>query len=67
MSRRPAPRRPTRVDLTGPRSGTDPELMERLTRQVLAPPHTLVDRTQDPANDVVATRLAQTRHEGKEA
>ncbi|MFE2473078.1 hypothetical protein [Streptomyces mirabilis] len=32
-----APRRPTRVDFTGPGSGTDPELMERLTRQVLGP------------------------------
>lgn len=30
-----APRRPNRVDLTGPGSGTDPELMERLTRQAL--------------------------------
>nr|WP_256114333.1 recombinase family protein [Streptomyces sp. MnatMP-M27] len=32
-----APGRPTRVDLTGPDSGTDPELMERLERQVLGP------------------------------
>ncbi|WJD99499.1 recombinase family protein [Streptomyces antimycoticus] len=32
-----APRRPTRVDLTGPGSGTDPELMERLEQQVLGP------------------------------
>ncbi|WP_413806290.1 hypothetical protein [Streptomyces sp. OE57] len=30
-----APRRPTRVDLTGPGGGTD--LMDRLTRQVLDP------------------------------
>ncbi|MFE9007403.1 recombinase family protein [Streptomyces sp. NPDC007875] len=31
------PRRPTRVDLNAPGSGTDPELMERLERQVLGP------------------------------
>lgn len=29
------PRRPVRARITGPDSGTDPELMERLTRQVL--------------------------------
>lgn len=29
------PRRPIRARITGPGSGTDPELMERLTRQVL--------------------------------
>jgi DNA invertase Pin-like site-specific DNA recombinase len=29
------PRRPVRARITGPGSGTDPELMERLTRQVL--------------------------------
>ncbi|WP_381562705.1 recombinase family protein [Streptomyces eurythermus] len=29
-----APRRPTRVDFTGPGSGSDPELMERLQHQV---------------------------------
>ncbi|GAA3135290.1 recombinase family protein [Streptomyces echinatus] len=33
-----APRGPPRVHLTGPSSGTDSELMERLTRQVLGPP-----------------------------
>lgn len=32
-----APRRPTRVDLTGPGSGADPALMGRLERQVLGP------------------------------
>ncbi|MFK0253450.1 hypothetical protein [Streptomyces sp. NPDC090445] len=32
-----APRRPTRVDLNRPGSGTDPDLMERLERQILGP------------------------------
>ncbi|WP_455771599.1 recombinase family protein [Streptomyces hygroscopicus] len=65
-----APRRPTRVDLTGPGSGTDPELMERLTRQVLEGDgvlDTLVEQTEDGTNDVVAALLAQARHEGEDA
>ncbi|MFG2862327.1 hypothetical protein [Streptomyces sioyaensis] len=61
-----APRRPTRVDFTGPGSGTDPELMERLTRQVLGPGagdvvDTLVEQTEDGTDDVVAALLAQAR------
>ncbi|CAL9667991.1 hypothetical protein SUDANB176_07322 [Streptomyces sp. enrichment culture] len=67
-----APRRPTRVDLTGPGSGTDPELMQRLTRQVMDSTtddvlHTLVEQTEDGTNDVVATLLAQERREGEDA
>lgn len=64
-----APRRPTRVDLTGPGSGTDPELMERLTRkalngdadQVLAD---LVRQSEDGINDVVLQLPAQARDGG---
>jgi DNA invertase Pin-like site-specific DNA recombinase len=64
-----APRRPTRVDLTGPGSGTDPELMERLTRQVLGPGtgdvvDTLVEQTEDGTDNVVAALLAQARNGG---
>ncbi|MER7820707.1 hypothetical protein [Streptomyces sp. NPDC096153] len=60
------------VDLTGPGSGTDPELMERLQRQVLAPaadevPRPLVEQTEDETNDVVAALLAQARNEGEDA
>ncbi|WP_210949993.1 recombinase family protein [Streptomyces sp. MK37H] len=67
-----APRRPTRVDLTGPGSGTDPELMERRQRQVLGGTtddvvDTLVEQPEDQANDVVAALLAQTRNEGEDA
>ncbi|MEU9056452.1 hypothetical protein AB0D37_39710 [Streptomyces sp. NPDC048384] len=67
-----APRRPTRVDLTGPGSGTDPELMERLQRQVLGGAtdevvDTLVEQTEDGTNDVVAALLAQARREGEDA
>ncbi|WP_345584321.1 recombinase family protein [Streptomyces prasinosporus] len=67
-----APRRPMRVDLTGPGSGTDPELRERLTRQVMDGTtddvlHTLVEQTEDGTNDVVATLLAQARREGEDA
>jgi hypothetical protein len=66
-----APRRPTRVDLTGPGSGTDPELMERLTRQVLGgatdeATATLVEQTEDGTDDVVAALLAQARQEGED-
>jgi DNA invertase Pin-like site-specific DNA recombinase len=66
-----APRRPTRVDLTGPGSGTDPELMERLQHQVLGGAdddvlHALVEQTEDQ-NDVVAALLAQARREGEDA
>lgn len=63
-----APRRPMRVDLTGPGSGTDPELMERLQHQVLAPaadgvPRPLVEQTEDE----LAALLAQARNEGEDA
>nr|WP_237331693.1 recombinase family protein [Streptomyces mexicanus] len=65
-----APRRPTRVDLTGPGSGTDPELMQRLTRQVLGSAddvvNTLVEESEEQT-DVVAALLAQARHEGEDA
>jgi hypothetical protein len=59
-----APRWPARVDLTGP--GTEPDLMERLQRQVLGgatddAPNALVEQTEDQANDVVAALLARTR------
>lgn len=62
-----APRRPTCVDLTGPGSGTDPELMERLTRQVLdgksdEVTDALAEQTEDEAKDVVAQLLAQARN-----
>lgn len=64
-----APRRPTRVDLTGPGSGTRPELMERLTRQVLdgtsdEVPDALARQTEDGTKDVVAQLLAQARNGG---
>ncbi|MEU5304332.1 hypothetical protein ACH4YO_31785 [Streptomyces noursei] len=63
-----APRRPARVDLTGPGSATDPELMERLQRQVLGGAaddvlDTLVEQTEDQANNVVAALLAQAPRE----
>ncbi|MFF5143074.1 hypothetical protein ACFY6U_25655 [Streptomyces sp. NPDC013157] len=66
-----APRRPTRVDLTGPGSGTDPELMDRLQRQVLGGATdevtvTLVEQTEDGTDDVVAALLAQARREGED-
>ncbi|MFE5518380.1 recombinase family protein [Streptomyces virginiae] len=66
-----APRRPTRVDLTGPGSGTNPELMERLQHQVLTPAtddllHTLVEQAEDQTTDVVAALLAQARREGED-
>ncbi|MDX2930792.1 hypothetical protein PV411_40655 [Streptomyces sp. NRRL_B-16638] len=60
-----APRRPTRGDLTAP--GTDPKLMERLTRQVLEGDgvlDTLVERTEDDEDDVVAVLLAQAPTRG---
>ncbi|MFI8244421.1 hypothetical protein ACIF83_45600 [Streptomyces sp. NPDC085866] len=64
-----ASRRPTRVDLTGPGSGTDPELMERLTQQVLdgtsdEVTDALAEQTEDGAKDVVAQLLAQARNGG---
>jgi DNA invertase Pin-like site-specific DNA recombinase len=65
-----APRRPMRVDLTGPGSGTDPELMERLTRQVLEGDgvlDTLVEQSEEQTDDVVAALLAQARREGEGA
>ncbi|MEU6773571.1 hypothetical protein [Streptomyces sp. NPDC046759] len=64
------PRRPMRVDLTGPGSGTGPGLMERLTRQVLGPAtsavaDTLVEQTEDETDDVVAAPLARARYGGE--
>ncbi|WP_404961248.1 hypothetical protein [Streptomyces sp. 147326] len=64
-----ASRWPTRVELTGPGSGTDPEPMERLTRQVLGPGagdvvHRLVEQIEDGTDDVVAALLAQARNGG---
>ncbi|WP_225840549.1 hypothetical protein [Streptomyces sp. NK08204] len=66
-----ASRRPTRADLTGPGGGTDPELMERLTRQVMDGTtdevlHTLVEQTED-GTDIVAALLAQAGGEGEDA
>ncbi|WP_225631029.1 hypothetical protein [Streptomyces solaniscabiei] len=56
------------MDLTGPGSGTDPELMERLTRQVLdgttRRPTRSPRQTEDGTKDVVAQLLAQTRNGG---
>jgi hypothetical protein len=55
------------VDLTGPGSGTDPELMERLQRQVLVGGaacdvlDTLVEQTEDQGDGVVAELLAEAR------
>ncbi|MGW2741859.1 recombinase family protein [Streptomyces sp. NPDC001450] len=64
-----APRRPTRVDLTGPGSGTDPGLMDRLTQQVLDGTSdevidALTEQTDDGAKGVVAQLLAQARNGG---
>ena len=50
-----APRRPTRVDLTGPGSGTTDAV------------GTVVEQTEDQANDVVAALLAHARHQGEHA
>lgn len=67
-----APGRPTRGDLTGPGSGTDPDLIERLQRQALDPAandvvDTLVEQTENGTNDVVAALVAQARREGEDA
>ncbi|MFF3617479.1 recombinase family protein [Streptomyces sp. NPDC002580] len=64
-----APRRPTRVDLIGPGSGTAPELMERLTRQALTGDNDrvladLVRQTQDGTNDAVLADLARQGEDG---
>ncbi|MFC9164417.1 recombinase family protein [Streptomyces fungicidicus] len=63
------PRRPIRVDLTGPGSGTDPELMERLRRHVVGGAaddvmDTLVEESEEQTDDVVEALLAQARREG---
>ncbi|MFF3468178.1 recombinase family protein [Streptomyces sp. NPDC001984] len=60
------PRRPVRARITGPGSGTDPELMERLTRQILDGTTTQVlddpaRQTEDGTTDVVAQLPAQAR------
>ncbi|MGY5116234.1 hypothetical protein ACWC2H_10325 [Streptomyces sp. 900105755] len=66
-----APRRP--ADAGGPHrtriDGTDPELMERLTRQVLGPGSgdmvdALVEQVEDGTDDVVAALLAPARNGG---
>ncbi|MDX2677209.1 MULTISPECIES: hypothetical protein [Streptomyces] len=48
-------RRPTRVELTGPGSSTTDAV------------GTVVEQTEDQANDVVAALLAHTRHQGEHA
>ncbi|WP_065848421.1 recombinase family protein [Streptomyces mutomycini] len=58
------PRRPVRARITEPGSGTDVELMERLTAQVLGGDTVLDDlarQAQDRSDDVVAQLLAQAR------
>jgi hypothetical protein len=57
--------RPIGSRITGPGIGTDPELMERLTAQVLDGDTVLDDlacRTEDGSDDVVAQLLAQARN-----
>jgi DNA invertase Pin-like site-specific DNA recombinase len=58
------PRRPVRAHITGPGSGTDPELMERLTTQVLDGDSVLdnLARQAEGSHDVVAQLLAQARN-----
>lgn len=61
-----------RVGLTCPGSGTNPELMERLTRQALGGAtddvvDRLVEQSEEQTDDVVAALLAQARHEGEDA
>ncbi|MCG0289032.1 hypothetical protein [Streptomyces sp. PSAA01] len=59
------PRRPVRARITGPGSGTDPALMERLTAQVLDGDTVLDDLTHQAeggSDDVVAQLLAQARN-----
>ncbi|MEV5849501.1 hypothetical protein AB0M32_46830 [Streptomyces sp. NPDC051985] len=49
------PRRPTRVELTGPGSGATDAV------------GTVVEQTEDQANDVVAALLGHARHPGEHA
>jgi hypothetical protein len=59
------PRRPVRACITGPGSGTDPALMERLTAQVLDGDTVLDDlarQAEDGSDDLVAQLLAQARN-----
>ncbi|MGW5689243.1 hypothetical protein [Nonomuraea sp. NPDC003754] len=59
------PRRPVRARITGRGSGTDPELMERLTAQVLDGDTVLDDlarHAQHGTDDVVAQLLSQARN-----
>ncbi|WP_404789171.1 serine integrase family protein [Streptomyces pristinaespiralis] len=63
------PLSPVRARVTGPCRGTDPELMERLTRQVLDGTGNevvdpLVEQTEDGTTDVVAELLAKARSGG---
>lgn len=58
------PQRPTRARMPGPGAGTDPELMGRLTSQVLDGIRALEDlarQAQDGSDDVVAQLLAQAQ------
>ncbi|MFI1973305.1 hypothetical protein [Streptomyces cinnamoneus] len=58
-------RRPVRTRITGPGSGTDPELMERLTAQVLDGDTVLDDlarQAQHGTDDVMAQLLSQARN-----
>ncbi|MEV6940696.1 hypothetical protein AB0N07_01460 [Streptomyces sp. NPDC051172] len=48
-----APRWPTQVDLTGPGSGATDAVA------------TVVEQTEEQANDVVAALLAHARHQGE--
>ncbi|GGX41542.1 recombinase family protein [Streptomyces noursei] len=63
------PRRPVRARITGPGGGTDPELMERLTRQALDGDRVLDDlvrQTEDGTTDIVAQLLTRARDGGTE-
>lgn len=62
------PRRPVRARITGPGSGTDPALMERLTEQVLDGDTVLDDlarQAEDGSDDLVAQLLAQARNDDR--
>ncbi|MFI6062461.1 recombinase family protein [Streptomyces sp. NPDC051286] len=59
------PRRPVHACITGPGSGTDPALMERLTAQVLNRDTVLDDlarQAEGGSDDLVAQLLAQARN-----
>ncbi|MEV1173981.1 hypothetical protein [Nonomuraea sp. NPDC049784] len=59
------PRRPVRARITAPGSGTNSELMEQLTVQILNGDDVLDDlarQSEDGSHDVVAQLLAQARN-----